>query len=114
MASESKPPVVFLSGDRVYARPADMSDIERYQRWINDYEVRTRLGQYVPLTERMEREFIEGVGKQPDAIHLSIVLKDGDRHIGGMGLNQIRWKDRAALFGIFIGEADCRGKGYGT
>jgi len=111
---DAKPPIVFLSGERIYARPFELCDVERFQRWLNDPATRVTLAHHLPLTEKMEREYIENVGKQQDAIHLCIVLKEGDRHIGGMGLHQIRWKDRAAVFGIFIGETAYRGKGYGV
>ena len=109
----NKPPAVFLFGERLYARPVDDSDAERFQRWMNDPAVRDSLGHHLPMSERMQREFLEGVGKRPDEIHLCLALKDSDRHIGGMGLIQINAKDRVALFGIYIGEGDCRGKGYG-
>src|SRR5262245_45232904 len=36
-----------------------------------------------------------------------------DRHIGNCGLEAIDRDNRTATLGIFIGEADCRGKGLG-
>lgn len=36
------------------------------------------------------------------------------RPIGNTGLHRIDYRDRTAEFGILIGEAECRGKGYGT
>lgn len=114
MSDNPKRPVVFLSGEHVYLRPVEMFDLERYRRWLNDPAVRVPLGAFAPLTEKMERDFIESAGGKPDEYTFAIVLKDGDRHIGGTGLNEIRWKDRAALFGVFIGDEDCRGHGYGT
>lgn len=110
--SESKP-VVFLEGERIYARPLELGDLERCRRWINDPETRATLANYLPLNESAERKWIEGCADPASEINLAIVLKDGNRHIGNMSLRGFRWKDRAAEFGIMIGEADCRGQGYG-
>jgi RimJ/RimL family protein N-acetyltransferase len=112
--NESAPPIVFLSGERIYLRPLEMGDAGRYRRWINDPDVRVPLGRFLPLSEKEEHELIEHAGAKPDTVRLAVVLKDGDRHIGGVGLQEIRWKDRAAMFGVLIGEEDCRGHGYGS
>ena len=114
MNGETRSPVVFLSGERIYLRPLAASDVERLARWVNDEEVRQWVTFYLPLTEKAEQEYIENAGSKPDQISLAIVLRAGDRHIGGLALNEIRWKDRAAMFGIFIGEKDCWAQGYGT
>ncbi len=114
MSSENDKPVVFLSGDRVYLRPLAMDDLPRLCRWINDPGTREMLaGPYLPMTEKAEREFIESTGKSPDQVHLAIVLRSDDRHIGVCGFNRIQWRDRCATFGLFIGEPDHRGRGYG-
>lgn len=110
--SESKP-IVFLEGERVYARPLESGDLARCQRWINDPETRATLATYLPMSEAAERKWLEGCADNNNEINLAIVLKKGDRHIGNMGLRGFRWKDRAADFGIVIGEVECRGKGYG-
>jgi len=108
-------PTIFLQGERVYVRPLESSDVRRAQRWVNDPETRVPLGSlFRPMSEDAEREFIESTAKDENAVHLAIVLRDGDRHIGVMGLHELNWKDRRATFGIFIGEKDCRGRGYGT
>jgi len=106
--------VVFLRGERIYLRPLEMSDLERCQRWINDPDNRTTLVSHLPLNQNAEKEFIERCSKPDKEIHLAIVLNEGDRHIGTIGLFNIRWKDRAAEFGLMIGEADARGHGYGS
>lgn len=115
MNREDPKPVVFLSGDRIYLRPLDPDDLQRALRWINDPQTREMLaGPYLPVTEKMERDFIESAGANRDQSHLAIMLRHDDRHIGVCGFNVIRWRERAAIFGLFIGEKDLRGKGYGT
>jgi RimJ/RimL family protein N-acetyltransferase len=106
--------VLFLSGQRIYARPIEMSDIPLIQRWINDPQTRRNLMNVRPLNEIAERKFVESAGESTDDVRVAIVLRDGDRHIGVMGLHPIHWTDRNTTFGILIGEPDCRGKGLGT
>lgn len=114
MNAEDQSPAVFLSADRIYLRPWEPADIERYQIWLNDRETRTLLRAYRPISIKAEREFVEGLDGKEDLIHFAIVLKEGDRHIGGIGLMEFRWKDRTAALGLFIGPPECRGEGYGT
>ncbi len=114
MAGESPDRVVFMAGERLYLRPLDRGDVDRCMRWINDPETRTSLATYLPLNRTAEEKFVEGPADPSTAIHLAIVLNEGDRHIGNLGLFNIRWKDRAAEFGITVGEVDCRGRGYGS
>lgn len=111
--AEAKP-IVFLRGDRLYLRPLELADAPTCQRWINDPETRGSLATYLPFNEIAERRFIEKTADAASGMAFMVVLKAGDRPIGCLGLTNIRWKDRTAEFGICIGEADCRGRGYGT
>jgi [ribosomal protein S5]-alanine N-acetyltransferase len=114
MDQPKQEPVVFLRGQRLYLRPSEMADAPRWQRWINDPEIRASIDRYLPLTETRQRELLSHAGEKPDEVDFAIVLNDGDLHIGGVGLHRIRWKDRAGEFGIVIGSPECRGRGYGT
>lgn len=111
-----KPPdrIVFHLGERLYLRPLETGDVDRCTRWINDPDTRTSLASYLPMSRAAEEKFVEGSANPLAAIHLAIVLNEDDRPIGNLGLNNIRWKDRAAEFGITLGEADCRDRGYGS
>lgn len=113
MSEEQKTPVIFLRGEHVYLRPLEVSDADRCRRWLCDERIAVTLKMHRPLTEKMEREYIENAGASDKDLVLAIVLHEGDRHIGGIGLHGIRWKDRAATFGLFIGEPDCHDRGYG-
>jgi RimJ/RimL family protein N-acetyltransferase len=111
---ENKPCVVFLEGERVYLRPPEMADIEPFRRWLSDPAVRINLKMFAPITEKTEREFVENAGCSPNDFVFAIVRKEDDRLIGATGLHRTRWKDRATSFGIFIGDSERRGAGYGT
>ncbi len=62
-----------------------------------------------------EADWVERVtrGQDPSEMTFAICLVQGDRHIGNCGLEAIDRDNGTATFGILIGEADCRGQGYG-
>lgn len=104
--------IVFLRGFKVTMRPIEMSDAEKLQMWINDPELRTFLGQYMPMGLADEKKWIESMSQNKNHIVLMIEV-DGEA-IGTMGLHNINWKDRTAVTGSLIGNKNCHGKGYGT
>jgi RimJ/RimL family protein N-acetyltransferase len=106
--------VPFLIGDRIYLRPLDAeADLERCLRWINDPEILATLGRRHPTGRSTEQEWLQGQYKSDAHMNLAIVVKDGDRHIGNCGFNEIDYVNRFAVFGILIGEKDAWGHGYG-
>ncbi|MBZ0273512.1 GNAT family N-acetyltransferase [bacterium] len=106
----------FWPGERVYLRGVEEDDIERGHMWINDpATTRFLLAGRRPINLVAERQWVEERGDLIDhEISFAICLTANDRHIGTCGLNGIEGIDRFAVFGIMIGEADCRGQGYGT
>jgi RimJ/RimL family protein N-acetyltransferase len=104
----------FLVGEKVYLRPLDEADVPVFMEWINDFEVTRYLvaGVY-PMTRWEEEEWVRSARGARDRVHLSIVLKDGDRLIGNTALFSIDYVSRFAVFGILIGEKNEWGKGYG-
>jgi RimJ/RimL family protein N-acetyltransferase len=104
----------FLIGERIYLRPLDEeTDLDRCLEWINDPEVLTTLGRRQPMGRAAEREWLQEQYKSEEHLNLAIVLKDGDRHIGNCGFNEIDYVNRSAVFGILIGEKEAWGQGYG-
>jgi len=103
----------FLIGERLYLRPLDEDDLDRCLRWINDPELQARIGRRHPMSRAQEQEWLAGQYKREDRMNLAIVLKDGDRHVGNCGFNQIDFVNRSAEFGILIAERDAWGQGYG-
>jgi RimJ/RimL family protein N-acetyltransferase len=103
----------FLVGTHVYLRPLDRADAPAFVTWLNDPDVARFLRAYRPMTLSAEEAFIDAIGKGED-MGLAIVLRDGDRLIGGAGLHEIDQRCRRAQFGIVIGDREQWGKGYGT
>lgn len=105
----------FLIGDRIYFRALELEDLDRLVRWINDPEVTIFLtmGRF-PINSVKEEEWVRDIYNSQNDIVMGIVLKDGDQHIGNVGLHQIDWVSRVGTFGIIIGEKEYQNKGYGT
>jgi RimJ/RimL family protein N-acetyltransferase len=104
-----------IRGDRVYLRAVEREDLARCHRWINDESLTATLAQRYPVSLAQESDWIERAarGQDPSKLPLAICLAKDDRHIGNCGLEAIDRDNRTATLGIFIGEADCRGKGLG-
>ncbi len=113
MEKEDDVTIAFLDGEHLYLRPLDIADLELCMRWINDPEILQYLGRRHPMGREQETEWLTDQYKNEDHFNLAIVLKDGDRHIGNCGFNEIDYVNRNAIFGILIGEKDAWNKGYG-
>jgi RimJ/RimL family protein N-acetyltransferase len=64
------------------------------------------------LTPETETELIRGFIKGNNKI-FGIVDKETDKLIGGVGLHDIDFINGMGMYGIYIGEKEFRGKGYG-
>jgi len=104
----------FLEGERIYLRPLDAeTDLDRCLFWINDPELQARIGRRHPMNRKTEQEWFDSQYNREDHMNLALVLKEGDRHIGNCGFNEIDFVNRSAQFGILIAERDAWGQGFG-
>jgi len=104
----------YYEGQRLFLRPIEPEDEPLLRRWINDPECWRTLGRFRPVNRPREREYIEGLYRQPDEVAFGIVVRESERLIGVAGLRCSDPANRAAEFGILIGEAAFRSRGYGT
>ena len=107
-----------IQGERVFLRPFEAADAELYRRWRADAEPMVLAGwkDRAPLSlaqsaARMER-LATDQGK--DYYTFVICLLADERPIGEAGLGDLDLRNGSAQLGIFIGEVDEWGKGYGT
>jgi RimJ/RimL family protein N-acetyltransferase len=109
-------PIPVLRARRIYLRPAERDDLERFVRWFADAETTRYLASRAPFSMAMEERWfdrmVEGQGKRD--FHFVICLVDGDEPIGTAGLHHVNWTEGNAEFGISIGEKDRWNQGYGT
>jgi diamine N-acetyltransferase len=106
-----------IVGERIRLRAVERSDLPRYVEWLNDPQVTSGVGRFLPMgieeeeqwcTNMLERDPIE----RPFAID---VLVDEDwSHIGGCGLFGFNHQARCAELGIMIGARNFWDQGFGS
>ena len=113
---QSARPIPTLRAARVYLRPTERGDLERFVRWFADAEVTRYLSLRAPFSmaseERWFEQMLAAQGKRD--YHFVICLADGDTPIGTAGLHGISGMEGNAEFGISIGEKGYWNQGYGT
>lgn len=104
-----------IRAERLYLRSIERDDLQRCQDWMNDEELTSTLAQRYPVSLAREADWVERAtrGQDVSELHFAICLAQGDRHVGNCGLVAIDRDNRTATLGIFIGERDCRGQGFG-
>jgi RimJ/RimL family protein N-acetyltransferase len=106
-----------IEGERVYLRAIEPGDLDACHRWINDREITRHLAiPPWPVSRLAEQAWLESRARGgTDTDHtLAVCLKNGDRHIGNVGLHGVNWRHRTANVGILIGEKDCWDQGLGA
>lgn len=105
-----------LYGERVRLRGIEREDIPTFVRWFNDPEVRSYLLMYEPMSKAKEERWFEShLEKMNEFLYAIEAPVEGNWvHIGNIGLHQVDWKNRTAIFGIVLGEKSLWGQGYGT
>jgi RimJ/RimL family protein N-acetyltransferase len=108
-------PIVNFEGTLVALGPHRRDLIPTYQRWINDFAMLRTIGAVPPRPTTFEQEEAWYAGNtNPGEIRFTIYERAGLRPIGTTAFHGLDYRNRTAIFGIFIGEADARGKGLGT
>jgi RimJ/RimL family protein N-acetyltransferase len=104
-----------IRGERLYLRSIERDDLQRCHDWMNDEELTASLAQRYPFSLAREADWVERAtrGQDPSELNFAICLAEADRHIGNCGLVAVDRENRTATLGVFIGEKDCRGRGYG-
>ena len=102
-----------LVGDRIYLSPRNSEDAEIFTEWLNDFETTDYLGRSgIITTLDAEKKYLEE-NNSPEASFV-IVTIDDDKMIGTISLECINHTNRCATLGVFIGNKNYRGEGYGT
>jgi diamine N-acetyltransferase len=107
-------PVVNIEGERVALGPLRRDLIPTYQRWNNAAATNRATACFRPTTLEQESAAFDAVTKDPTYALFTVYDRATRRAMGMTYLSDIERRNRTAEFGIVIGEADCRGRGYGT
>jgi len=100
-----------IRGEKVVLRPVDLKDAPNLTRWLNDEEVTAFLPVWMPVTLTDEEQWIRN--EESGRMRFAIDALDG-RHIGNCSLRQAGGHGRVSEVGLFIGNREYWGKGYGT
>ena len=107
-----------IESGRIYLRPFEPTDAELYRRWRADAEPMALAGfpdrapfSLAQSAARMDRI---GTDQGKDYYTFVICLLADERPIGEVGLSELDLRNGSASVGIFIGEVEEWGKGYGT
>lgn len=102
-----------LVGNKVYLSPIDKEDYEKYTEWINDMEVAIGMIFASKLINiDTEKSILERLSKSE--FNFAIISAEKNEVIGNIGFPNIDYINRTAEAGIFIGDKNYWGNGYGT
>ncbi len=108
-------PIVNILGNLVALGPIRRDLIPLYQRWINQFDMlRTLAVPPLPMTLDAETSWFDAMAESTATVMFTIYEREGWQPVGNVSLADIDFRNGTAVFGIAIGEASARGKGYGT
>ncbi len=116
MPDHEQPPIINITGARVVLGPLSKDLLPTITRWINDFSALRTLGAARPGPSTLEREeaWYASATAEADGVIFLIRERLSNVPIGTAAFHAIDFRNRAAVFGIMIGERSARGQGYGT
>ncbi|HEX2647644.1 MAG TPA: GNAT family protein [Candidatus Dormibacteraeota bacterium] len=100
-----------IQGKLVRLRPPRAEDAPTMIAWFEDLEVTHFLELRYPPTLEAEKEWIEQMGRDANAV-IWVVEHEG-RAVGSTGIRDINWRDGHGRTGTIIGDKQVWGKGLG-
>lgn len=106
-------PVISITGKKVALGPLRKDLIPTYDRWYNDAEAAFSYyrGYLRPDTQEETESRYEAMKKD---VAFTIYETGSMRPIGTVELTEVDFFNRTCAFGIVIGEAEFRSRGFGT
>ncbi|MDR0219873.1 MAG: GNAT family N-acetyltransferase [Lachnospiraceae bacterium] len=103
-----------IEGEKVNLRPLTAADTDLIVGWRNQPFVREKMIRRALITAESHREWVRTMVETGKAVQFVIIEKQSNRPVGSVFLRDIDYDFAKAEFGIFIGEEEARGQGYGT
>lgn len=101
-----------LKGKKIELHGVSECHLEQLREWRNNPNLRMYFREHREITPEMQKEWWAKASKDPNQYNFEIHV-DGTL-IGFCGLYYIDWVARKAEFGIYIGDQNYRGQGYGS
>lgn len=98
----------------IYLRPMTCEDTDKIVEWRNSPSVRSRFIYRAPFTREGHLGWIHNMVETGKAVQFIICETATDRMLGSVYIRDIDRTHQKAEYGIFIGEADARGRGIGS
>ena len=103
-----------IIGENIRLRPITKKDTSLIVKWRNNPAVRKNFIFQEKFTEKMHNQWLDSKVAKGEVIQYIIEEIEGEKPIGSVYLRDIDDNNLSAEYGIFIGEDQARGKGYGT
>ena len=111
LTSLTLPPIV---GERVILRPITAEDTPRIVAWRNDPAVVQNFIYRGPFTEEIHTRWLSTKVASGEVVQYIIEDRESGRPVGSVYFRDVNRLYRSAEYGVFIGEADARGRGLGS
>lgn len=106
---------MYIIGDKVNIRLMTSDDTDLIVKWRNNERVRGNFVYREVFTRQTHENWIETKVNTGEVVQFIICEKDNDnRPVGSVYFRDIDADAKTAEYGIFIGEDDAIGKGYGN
>lgn len=104
-----------VPGERIFLSQVRHEDLPLYARWFSDLELTTYIGAVgTSFMPEHEQEWYDSVVKDHTNKTFAIIVREGQRLIGSVGLKDVNHQHGRAELGIAIGDKTAWGQGYGS
>jgi len=101
----------------IFLRALQLTDLEATQKWHGDEDLyRTLAGPFRFVSLEAEQEWLQSKTRYSNQeVNMAICLAETRQPIGLISVREIDWISRRGHFtGLFIGDSEFHGKGFGT
>lgn len=105
---------ILAESEMIYLRQMKVNDTDKIIEWRNKERVRRNFIYQKPFTVEGHLNWIRTQIETGHVVQFIICEKEFGRDIGSVYFRDIDTEQARAEYGIFIGEDDAAGKGYGT
>ena len=103
-----------ITGEKVVLRPMGYEDTDLIVKWRNNERVRGNFIYRETFTAKGHENWIKTMVATGRVVQFIICEKKDMRPVGSVYFRDIDRIKKEAEYGIFLGEDDAAGKGYGT